>query len=110
MNEARAVRDLGATLCELVEIKSELMLVSSEKRVVRSPSRIVCASTHPHGLLSTHYSLLTNLQARHDAKRGGNGGEDGDEDLQDFAPDGCFVCFHGFEKVKGERLKVNVEG
>ena len=27
-------------------------------------------------------------KAGHDAKRGGNGGEDGDEDLQDFAPDG----------------------
>ena len=39
-------------------------------------------------------------KAGHDAKRGGNGGEDGDEDLEDFAPDGCFVCFHGFERLK----------
>ena len=33
-------------------------------------------------------------KARHDAKRGGNGRQDGDEDLQDFAPDGCFCVFH----------------
>ena len=26
-------------------------------------------------------------KAGHDAKRGGYGGEDGDEDLEDFAPD-----------------------
>ena len=43
-------------------------------------------------------------KAGDDAKRGGNGGQDGDEDLEDLAPDGCFVCFHGFEKVKGERV------
>ena len=55
-------------------------------------------------------SLLSKSKAGHDAKRGGNGGQDGDEDLEDFAPDSCFVCFHGFEKVKDERLKVNDEG
>ena len=33
-------------------------------------------------------------KAGDDAKRGGNGGEHGDEDLEDFAPDVCFVCFH----------------
>ena len=35
MNEARAVSDLGATLCELVEIKSELRLAGREARFER---------------------------------------------------------------------------
>ena len=35
LNEARAVRDLGATLCELVEIKSELRLAGREARFER---------------------------------------------------------------------------
>ena len=57
----------------------------------------------PQGLFTTYSSLLSKSKAGDDAKRGGNGGEHGDEDLEDFAPDSCFVCFHGFEKVKGER-------
>ena len=35
-----------------------------------------------------------SLQAGHDAKRGGNGGEDGDDDLQDLLPNRRLVL-HG---------------
>ena len=33
------------------------------------------------------YSLLTDLQARLHAKRSGDGGKHGDDDLQDLLPD-----------------------
>ena len=99
MNEARGASDFGATLCELVEIKSELRLAGRDARFERPPSmRKICgwtcnvtAGLCAEGGGRTH---RVSLQTGHDTKRGGNGGEHGDEDLEDFAPDVCFCVFH----------------
>ena len=40
------------------------------------------------GLLTTHSSLLTKLQARLHPKSSGDGGKHGNDDLQDLLPDG----------------------
>ena len=57
----------------------------------------------PQGLLTTHSSLLTDLQARLHPKSRSNSRQHSDDDLNDFAPDGRLIGFHSFLKVKGER-------
>ena len=48
-----------------------------------------------------------SLHAGGYTKRGGEGGEHGDDDLNDFAPNGRFVVFHRFRLVSSEERVVH---
>ena len=63
----------------------------------------------PQGLLTTLSSLLSKSQARLHAKSSGDCRKHGDDELNDFAPNGRFVSFHRVRLVSSEERGVRSE-